>query len=155
MKNNSSVTPLTDNGIKMARYSREKGFLDREKTNILETNLEAKTENFIKVVSQIRGEQNRLNRDSLKWLYERIRGIYYVLSEAERELKQGDLILAELVEVFRKDVPSEQFWAIVRKENGSILGEYPDNNLETLLETIEGHKEYLEQPQIVKIIEND
>lgn len=139
----------------MAKYSREKGFLDREKAKIEETDLEAKTENFIKVASQIRGEQNRLNRDSLKWLYERIRGIYYILSEADRELKQGDLILAELTETFRKDVSSEHFWATVRKENGSILGEYPDDNIKTLLETIKGHKEYLEQPQLTEIIEND
>lgn len=154
MKNNSSVTPLTDNGIKMARYSREKGFLDNEKARISEASLEEKTEAFLKVSSRIRREQKRINKECLKWLYERVRGDYYILAEIDRELKKGDLILSEIVETFKKEVSLEQFWAVTRSKP-LILGRFPNNDIETLKETIKGHMEYLEQPQLKELTEEN
>ena len=89
-------------------------------------------------LESIRKERARLNRDSLTWLYGRVLTSYFVLSYVSRQLKEGDSLIAECLQIPEAELPEKGF---------------PGNAIETLLSTIKGHIDYLEQPAIQKLIE--
>lgn len=89
-------------------------------------------------IETVRKERARLNRDSLAWLNSRLKNIYCVLNYVEKQLKEGDSILASGLKIRGEELPERAF---------------PGNAIETLLSTIKGHLDYLAQPAIKRLIE--
>ena len=85
----------------------------------------------------VRAERARLNRDSLAWLYGKVKITYALLEYVSRQLKEGDSLLAAGLQIPEEDLPEKVF---------------PGNAVETLLSTIKGHLDYLEQPAIAALI---
>lgn len=118
-----------------------------------------KEEEILELSKRIREEQNRLNRDSLKWLHTELEGVISVLAEVDRELTEGDSLLAEAIQLFRKDVPEKEFIKTVEKIPGysSFINsvQYPERAINQLLGTLRGHIDYLEQPSMKKWLEGE
>ena len=117
-----------------------------------------KKEEVMEIAERIRQKQDRLNRDSLKWLYEELRGTVYVLEEIERELSEGDKVLSEVLSLYRKDVPESEYKETARSipyyEEPLDLLSYPEKSISILLSTLREHKRYLEQDSMKKWVED-
>ena len=94
----------------------------------------------LELSKSLRNEQDRLNRDALKWLYEELEGVVSVLAEVDRELKEGDSIFYKAIELYMNESVQE-----AREE---FPGRYSDNTIETLLNDLS-----MEQDSIKKIID--
>ncbi len=116
-----------------------------------------KEEEVLKVSESIRNEQNRLNKDSLKWLYEELRGIVSVLVEVNKELIEGDEVLFEIIQLYEKTTSEREAEETLQKISGynSYLKKisYPERSISNLLDTLEGHLKFLEQEPMKKWIE--
>ena len=88
-------------------------------------------------IEEVRKERARLNRDSLAWLYGRIKSVYFLLNYIAKQLREGDSLIAAGLKITEAELPEKEF---------------PGNAVETLLNTIKGHLDYLEQPAIRKLI---
>lgn len=113
-----------------------------------------KEEEFIHFAKSIRNEQNRLNKDCLKWLHEELTGIFSVLKEVHKELSEGDSLLKEAASLFEESNKPEVYEKTIVRVPGydSFFKKfsYPENSVPNLLGNIEGHLKYLEQDNMKK-----
>lgn len=141
--------------LKKSEFSLE--YYTKRKTSLKEAS-RVKKEEVMEIAERIRQKQDRLNRDSLKWLYEELRGTVYVLEEIERELYEGDKVLSEVLSLYRKDVPESEYKETARSiphyEEPLDLTQYPERSISILLSTLREHKRYLEQDSMKKLVEN-
>ena len=132
-------------------------FYTRRKETLKESS-RIKESEILEFSRKVRQQQDRLNRDSLKWLYEELRGTVSVLAEVERELSEGDRTLSEGLELYRKDVSESEYKNTLRKipgfEEQQESINYPERSISTLLNTLRGHIDYLNQDSMKKWVED-
>lgn len=123
----------------------------------LKNSSDLKKDELIKFSKQLRSEQDRLNGDALKWLYEELDETISVLAEVEKELNEGDSILFNAIKLYRSNTSEEEFQETIKGvpgfDNLTKKVVYPDLSISRLLEKMRGHVAYLEQPSMKKWIE--
>ena len=129
-------------------YSKRKEFL-LNKSKI-------RRDELLSISKNLRTEQTRLSRDALKWAYEDLEGVMSVLSEVERELKEGDSLLIEAISMF-KESHSENEFLEASKYIPGVLNEYrfPEGRCSDLLKRLREMLSYQEQDSIQNMIDDE
>ena len=130
-------------GIKKAIYNRS--LLDQKKGSKITD------EEFKEFEKAVRQEQERVNQETLTWLYEKFMGIDSVLTEIDQEIEEGNKLIFELMEQYSKQLTGKELKKIKKKTDvlsdyfpGLNLIVFPDHSIKKFSEDIKNGIKFIE-----------